>query len=274
LLTQNEAYAGIATSVFWPIILKALASQAAFEQDHVTPCNVTRGIGEKYFCDVSLFGWWIDTSSIVLYAQSLSVFLQFIVFVSLGSLADHGSRRKSYMINFTYLTAFIGVLILAVVSPSLWWLAYFIYILANVAYGASHVFNYAWVPTLTHYQENVIKARQDPDVGDEEYYKIQDQEANIISSNGFYYGYFSSFGQMLVFITVAIFLKAEWLGLTSTYPLQICIAAICFIMFFVTYRYTARLMKTRPGPPIPEGMNYITFSILNRIFLFTKCGIP
>ena len=136
--------------------------------------------------------------------------------------------------------------------------------MSNIVFGASHVFNYAWIPILTRYSSKVIEARQDPLVNDEEYYKVSDTIGNEISTKGLFYGYISSLVQIIVAVGFAYFVKASSIGLTSTYPLQICIAAICMFMFLVTTAYTAKMVKSRPGPPMPAGSNFVFQSYSNR----------
>jgi MFS-type transporter involved in bile tolerance (Atg22 family) len=244
---SHEAYAGIATAVFWPIILSELSSQEAFERtNHLIKCDTSKA----FVCDVQIFGGFIGTSSLVLIAGSLSVFLQFLVFISLGSLGDHGRRRKQYMVGFATLTGIIGMCSLFITSSKLWWLAYIISGLATITFGTSFVFNYAWLPVLTRYSAEVIKAREDPDVGDEEYYLVTEKVGNHLSTRSFFYGYMASLAQIIIAIAFAQFVPskkiAELVGyeeLSSTYNLQVCIAAICAFMVFVVLFYTNRLMK-------------------------------
>ena len=67
-------------------------------------------------------------------------FAQAVVFISTGAIADHGSYRKLGLM----ITAIVGSLaVMAWIvtgTGALWWLAGCLYILANVAHGASIVF--------------------------------------------------------------------------------------------------------------------------------------
>jgi UMF1 family MFS transporter len=247
---------------FLPIVLKDLAANSAVERTNRSMKCDTSG---TYYCDVQLFGMYIDTSSLVLYATSISVLCQFILFASLGSLADFGSHRKQFMIGFGMFSAILGFGFSFVVNSSLWWLAYLLYILSNIVYGASFVFYYAWVPVLTRAHPDVLKADADPDVSDEEYYSISDRIANDISSKGFYWGYITAVIQLIlasafVVFTGAFFVQREFL---FVYPMQISISVLCVWQFVILLTHTNRLMKTRPGPPLPEGTNYFAFSLRN-----------
>jgi UMF1 family MFS transporter len=259
-----EAYAGLAIAAFLPIVLKDLAANSAVERsDRSVKCN-TSG---TYFCDVEVFGMYIDTSALVLYSTAISVFFQFILFTCLSSMADFGGHRKRFMLAFGVLTSIFGFGFIFVINSSLWWLAYLLYILSNIVYGASFVFYYAWVPVLTRAHPEVLKADADPDVSDDEFYKISDEVANRISSTGFYWGYVSSVTQLIigaaiVFLTTSFFVEK---GFLPVYPMQIAVAFVSVVQFALLFIYTNRLMKTRPGPPLPEGTNYIAFSIRNLV---------
>ena len=217
----------------------------------------------KYVCEIPVFGNYIDTSSLVLLAQSFSVLVQFFLFIALGSLADYGNHRKSMMILLTNATALIGICVLFVIDSSVWYLAFIIYVLSNIAFGASHVFNYAWIPILTRYSQEVVDARDDPLVSDEEYFVVSDKVGNEISTKGLFYGYISSLVQIIIAVVFAYFVKAKMIGLTSTYPLQICIAAICAFMFLMTTFYTSKMVKSRPGPPMNPNTNFALQSYKN-----------
>jgi UMF1 family MFS transporter len=247
---------------FLPIVLKDLAANSAVDRVNRSVKCDTSG---PYVCDVQLFGMYIDTSAIVLYATSISVVCQFILFACLSSLADFGTHRKQFMIGFGMFSAILGFGFSFVVNSSLWWLAYLLFITANIVYGASFVFYYAWVPVLTRWHPDVLKADADPDVSDEEYYAISDRIANDISSEGFYWGYVTAVIQLIlaagfVFATGAFFVQR---GFLFVYPMQISISVVCVWQFVILLTHTNRLMKTRPGPPLPEGANYIGFSLHN-----------
>ena len=253
-----EGYAGVAIAVFYPFLLKKLTAENAFERDdHSIKCGA---VGE-YQCDVKILNSYIDTSSLVLFATSLSVLMQFFLFITLGSLADHGSKRKQFMMFFGYLTAIIGLLITLVVDDSLYWLAYIIYVISNVTFGASWVFNYAWVPVLSRYSSDVIKARNDPNVDEIEYHKISDYRSNVISHNGFFYGYVSATIQLVMGSAFAIIVPASMIKLSSTYNIQIVVAATSLFQIIVLFFGVQFSVQPRPGPKLPKGTNFLSFSL-------------
>lgn len=83
----------VALALFGPLILEAVAAQNAYQLDLKTPCPVASLTG--YQCVVRIYGMWIDTASIPLFVNSVSVLLQALLFVSLSSLADHGRNLSS-----------------------------------------------------------------------------------------------------------------------------------------------------------------------------------
>jgi UMF1 family MFS transporter len=273
----TEGYSAMALAVFFPLILKTLTAEVAFERnDHSIPCDTS----SEVHCDALFFGRYIDTSSAVLYSTSISVLLQFLLFTTLGilvlklgSLADYGPRRLQFMIGFSVVTAIVGGLISAVVDESLYLVAYLIYIVSNTTFGASFVFLYAWIPVLTKASKEVIEADNDPCVSDDEFYVISDRVANTISSRSFFVGYIAAVCQLIVSAGIVVLAGdgTKW-GLPKTYPMQICITAICIWQLIIIFSYTKRLMKPRPGPLLPKGENYFTFSLKNCKLLSNSSG--
>jgi UMF1 family MFS transporter len=259
-----EGFSAMVVSVFFPLILQSLAAEQAFDaNDHSVKCNP---VGD-YKCNVKLFGIYISTTSLVLYATSISVLIQFILFTTLGSLADYGPRRLQYMLSFGILTAMTGFCILFIVDSTLYLGAFLIYILSNTFFGASFVFLYSMVPVLTRGSPDVLAAAKDPNVSDEEYYHISDRVGNEISSKGFFYGYITAVVQLILSSAFVIYAeKMNNFGFGSVYPMQIAIAGVCLWEIFIICIFTSRLMKPRPGPPLPPGENYVSFSLKNRKF--------
>ncbi|KAJ3254079.1 Autophagy protein 22 [Boothiomyces macroporosus] len=240
-----EGYSALATAVFFPLILNSLAEYNAYQNsDHTKPCNVSNTDP----CDVQIGSHYYDTSSLVFYATSISVLCQFFLFVSLGSLADHGSHRKTFLIMFGVATSVIGLCILLVTKNSLWWLAFIIYMLSNTTYGAAYVFYYAWVPILTRFDQKVIDSEQDEKLTNEEKYTISDMVSNEISGKGFFYSYVTAVCELIVAAGIAMYLgSGENYGLTAAYPLQIGVALASIWQLVILLAYTNRHLKARPG---------------------------
>lgn len=99
-----------------------------------------------------------------------------------------------------------------------------------------------------------------------EFFAVSDRVGNEISSKAFFYGYIAAVCELIVAAAFVVYAKSKNnFGLSETYPMQISIAAICVWQLLIILRYTRPLMKTRPGPPLPAGENYFSFSIKNLI---------
>ena len=184
----------------------------------------------------------------------------------LGSLADFGHRRLSFMILFGTLTAITGFCIVFVIDASMYWIGFIIYIISNTFFGASFVFLFAWIPVLTQSSPEVIAADADPDVADEEFYQVSDRVGNEISSKGFFYGYIAAVAELILASGFVLYAQSESVnnfGYEDYYPMQIAVGAICVWQLLIIFGFTNRLMKSRPGPDLPANENYLTFSIKN-----------
>ncbi|KAJ3271808.1 Autophagy protein 22 [Terramyces sp. JEL0728] len=237
-----------------------MAAHSAYDVNH-QPCNITG----SYKCTIDIFFISVDTSSAVFFASSISVLFQFILFICLGSVADYGEYRKKFMMGFGYLSAVVGLGMLLIVDSKLFKTAILIYILGSVFHGASYVFFYSYVPILTRFHPKVIEKKNT-----QEYYKVMDKIGNDISSAGFMYAYFASVFELVVAsIIVFVLGNGEDYGLPDVYPLQIGIAFACIWQVVVMVKYTEPNLKSRAGPPLPPGENFVVYSIKNCWFVFS-----
>ncbi|KAI8901890.1 autophagy-related protein 22-like protein [Globomyces pollinis-pini] len=255
-----EGFSAMAVSVFFPLILQSLAANEAFKSDnHKIKCNTT----DAYKCDVNIGGKYIDTSALVLYATTISVFIQFILFSILGSVADYGPNRKKFLMFFGVSTGLVGFCMIFVVNTSMYLMAFLIYIVSNTFFGASFVFYYAWVPILARYSPEVLEAEtKSTDLAEK--HLVSERVSNEISSKGFFYGYMTGVAQIILSSVFVLYIGSgtAW-NLPEVYPMQMCVAAVCVWEVAVLLGFTGRHLKSRPGPPLPAGKNYIVFSIQN-----------
>ncbi|RIA91062.1 vacuole effluxer Atg22 like-domain-containing protein [Glomus cerebriforme] len=89
-------------ALFIPVVLENLATKAGYELDHVTPCNTTVA---NYKCVVKFGNGYADTKSYSFYMVALSILLQCILLISSSSLADHGDKRKNFLLFYSYIGA-------------------------------------------------------------------------------------------------------------------------------------------------------------------------
>eukprot|EP00842_Homolaphlyctis_polyrhiza_P006335 jgi/Hompol1/6702/HPOL_000304-RA len=146
------------------------------------------------------------------------------------------------------------------VLPDMLWLATLIFMISSITYSTSYVFFYAWVPILTRYHPDTIKAREDG-LEHQEYYAVSDRVGNSISSQGFLWGYVAAVIQLIIGAGIALAMgSGAKYGLPSVYPLQVGVAVSCVwtLAFLPT---TIKWLKPRPGAPLPEGENFALFSL-------------
>ncbi len=103
---------------------------------------------------------------------------------------------------------------------------------------------------------------------------VSERVANTISSKGFGYGYLAAVILLFVGGGIAIGMgDGRRFGLTPTYGLQVGIA-VTSLWFIVFLYFTAHYMKSRPGPPLPRGENYLLFSFKKGRWwwcVYTRC---
>ncbi|KAH7886587.1 autophagy-related protein 22-like protein [Phlebopus sp. FC_14] len=164
----SEVFVVVSLTLFLPICLEQFARDNGFLQpDRVEPCSfsVDDGVSStEARCAVKI-GWlWIDTASFSLYVYSISVAMQALTVISIGSIADRPAMRKPLLLTFGLIGAFSAILFLLLPSSSpLWILSAFLAICANVGFGASVVAMNAYLPSLASASPEVVKARIDLD---------------------------------------------------------------------------------------------------------------
>lgn len=129
-----------------PTILQYLAYRNGFDpttgsscdlQDTLKPCNVRWGNGS------------IPVSSMMLYVQSIAFLSQFVLFTSLGSLADYGRWNRIILLATTVIGCASQILPIALIhDDGHWQIMMAIFIVALISYGASLVFYAAAFPNL------------------------------------------------------------------------------------------------------------------------------
>ncbi|KAG0306723.1 Autophagy protein 22 [Dissophora globulifera] len=174
----------------------------------------------------------------------------------MGALADHGTRRKTFLMTFSFIGSIATILFAAVRTYSLFWLAGVLTIISNVAFGAGYVLYYAFIPTLTRDHAEVIQVRKSVQSGTEtwaEYQLAKDRISNSLSSHSMALGYGA--GVVLLVIAAGIALA---MGQT-TYSLQLGIALSGLWWFCVSF-FTLKFLPPQPGAPLDGNVNLFLFS--------------
>ncbi|KAF8434287.1 autophagy-type protein 22 [Boletus edulis BED1] len=162
----SEVFVVVSLTLFLPICLEQFARDNGFlDPDHIKPCMSAPGedtASTETRCSVKI-GWlWIDSASFSLYVYSISVALQALTVISMGSIADRPTTRKPLLLSFALVGASAAILFLFLSSSSpLWILSAVFAICANVGFGASVVAMNAYLPSLARESPEVIKAQKD-----------------------------------------------------------------------------------------------------------------
>ncbi|KAF9385482.1 Autophagy protein 22, partial [Podila verticillata] len=251
-----EPYSVVVISALAPIVLEALASGYGRQtHDRSLPCDTKV---TDYKCEVLVGSLWLDTASFSLYCISVSVFLQAFVFISMGALADHGTRRKTFLMTFSFIGSISTILFASITSTAynLFWFAGVLVIISNVAFGASWVLYYAFIPTITRDHPEVVEVRQNVSRGLEswtDYQFVRDRVSNSLSSHSMAVGYGAGVSLLIVAAGIAVAMGQ------TTYSLQLGIALTGVWWFCVSF-FTLKYMPAQPGTPLRGNANLFLYS--------------
>ncbi|RXK38176.1 hypothetical protein M231_04550 [Tremella mesenterica] len=152
--------------------------------DYITPCTLVDRPALETACKARILGIMVDTASFSMYVKSISVFIQALCIISVGSLADSPFWRKRLLVIFA-LTGSISAILLFLFpsspNPSLPILAALLNILGSVTYSTTLVCSNAFLPSLAR-EDPVVRAAfkslqsSDPSLPLE----TDDEEGNII----------------------------------------------------------------------------------------------
>ncbi|UOE21549.1 MFS transporter [Thermobifida halotolerans] len=173
------------------------------------------GAGDR----ISVLGWMITPASLYPYATSLSVLLQLVLLPALGAIADSSGRKRELLGVTAYLGAF-ATMGLYFVHGDRYLLGAGLFVLANVAFGASIVVANSFLP----------------DIADED-------ERDAVSSRGWAMGYLG--GALLLTLNLALFLGHERLGLEEGHAVRICMVSAGVWWAVFTVIPLARLRNRR-----------------------------
>ncbi len=211
----NSAFSTTVGTVFLAPYILSLASEAG-----------------KAFADgyPRLWGIPVAPASFFSYCVSISVLMQVLFLPILGAIADYSHVRKLMMRIFATAGALFTVMLFAV-SGDLWWLGGLLFILANLAFGASIVFYNAYLPDIA-----------------------SSDQRDRVSSFGWAMGYLGD--GLLLALNLAFYTLHGKLGVPTDLAIRINLASagLWWLLFsFITW---ARLRPRRARRPLPEGETY------------------
>ncbi len=289
-----EPVSVVAMVLLIPLLLQQLALKAGhLPGDLSAACTAANSAVCVVF---SLFGgaWDVTPSAFAYYVIAMSVAAQAVTFVSVGALADYGRLRKFLLTGCTWL----GVACLAgmlMVRDERWLgVAGLLTVTLSMFYGTASVFYNAYLPLLvqshpkylallaeavgaedqdkngeangvgTNQTGHVSGANQTGQANDinqagptnrsaKKIAKKKEKLGSFISTVGMAAGY--SAGVLMVCGMIGYFAMFGSEGMA----LQVCIAA-CGGWWLVWSVFPLIALKFRPGPPLPPGSNYLSFS--------------
>ena len=180
----NSAYQTTVVAVFLGPYLTAVAKHAAGCGEG--PCQRTLSLG---------FGVEVAAGSYFSYVLALSIVVQVVVLPVTGAIADRSGRKKQILALFAY-TGALATMGMYLVEGDRYLLGGALYLVANMAFGASVVVYNAFLPEIAT-----------PD------------ERDAASSRGWALGYLG--GGLLLLANLALFTVHERLGLTEGHAVRI-----------------------------------------------------
>ncbi len=205
----NSVFSTTVITVFLAPYLTSIAEDAADAHGRIHPLGISVPPG-------SFFG----------YVLSVSVVLQVFVLPVTGAIADRTGHKRQLLAGL----AAVGsgcTLLLYFVADQRYMLGAGLFVLANLAFGASVVVYYSWLPDLA-----------DPDDRDK------------VSSRGWAYGYLG--GAVLLALNLVLFLAHNSLGVSEGDAVRICLASagVWWGGFTVL---TVSLLRTRRPRAVVDG---------------------
>ena len=181
-----------------------------------------------------IFGYGAEPAAIFPFCVSLSVILQVIFLPLLGTIADYTHLKKRMMMLFAYLGA-AATLLLFFIQGDLVVLGAFLFIVANLSFGAAIVFYNAFLPDIAS-----------PD------------QRDAVSSRGFALGYLGGGLLLLLNLILVNMMGDENLGLAVR--ISLASAGIWWLAFTVLFPQR-RLLQRAPARHLPAGENIFNHGI-------------
>jgi MFS transporter, UMF1 family len=188
----------------------------------------------------------VTAKSLFPYATSLSVFLQVFLLPILGAVADYSHLKKHLMALFCYIGV-VATCLFFFISGDLYLLGAFLFIIANLSFGASIVLYNAYLPDI-----------------------CTEDRTDKVSSRGFAWGYFG--GGVLLALNLALVQFAPRLGLSTGLAVRLSLlSAGLWWGGFALITFT-RLRTRAPARSLPPGTNRLTIGFTELLGTFRQLG--
>jgi MFS transporter, UMF1 family len=179
-----------------------------------------------------LGGLAIAPDSFVPYCVSISVVLQVLFLPILGAVADYSHARKPMMQAFASFGAVMTILMFFVTGP-VWWLGGLLFILANLAFGASIVLYNSYLPDIA-----------------------SEDQRDRVSSYGWAMGYLGD--GILLLLNLILFTFRDRLGIPTDLAIRVNLASAGVWWLTFAYFTWARLRPRHAHRALPSGESYVS----------------
>ncbi|KAH8555581.1 autophagy-related protein 22-like protein [Umbelopsis sp. PMI_123] len=262
-------YNGVNNYSYVPAVIQNLATMDGWDPTNGAACDVQNG-GP---CVIQFGAGTLNVTSMVLFSQGISFFVQSILLPTIGALADYGSHGPKILLWITLISCAAQIGFLGFNSEGwTWWIALIVGIVVYVTYGASLVFYAAIFPRLSLNDPKVRTARREgmPPV---EYSALESITRN-------HYSTISTTWSNIGFLLISVILIGVFQGLANlwgtdvnslpNYSLSIA-SAVCGGFWLVCAIPWFFIEKKRPGVPLPSDQNYLTQGWVSTIKAFKEC---
>jgi UMF1 family MFS transporter len=177
---------------------------------------------------------------------SASVFLQVFLFPILGAIADYSHLKKRLMMAFCFFGA-LATCMLFLVQDGLYALGGFLFILANVSYGASVVLYNAFLPEI-----------------------CTEDWRDKVSSGGYAAGYLG--GGLLLVANLALVLRAPRLGISADLAVRLSLLSAGLWWGGFSLVTFSRLKVRAAARPRPPNRGYLRIALSELLVTLRELG--
>jgi UMF1 family MFS transporter len=219
----NSAYATTVAAVFLGPTLDAMAKQAACAQRGLqgAACEAAENVPLEFLGITLSYDSWFP------YVLGLSILVQIVVLPITGAVADRSRRKTQILALFAYVGA-VATMLMYFVADGRFLLGWVLYLIANMAFGASIVVYNAFLAEIST-----------PD------------ERDKVSAQGWALGYLG--GGLLLGANLALFGVHESLGLSAGHAARISLLSAGLWWALFTLIPLSRLRNRREAALLPPG---------------------
>jgi UMF1 family MFS transporter len=181
---------------------------------------------------IHLLNYPIRFDSYFTFLISASVLLQVTFLPILGALADYSHMRKQLMQFFAFLGS-ISTILMFFITPGGHWFAGLLFLVANVAFGASIVFYNSYLPSIA-----------------------SEDRRDAVSSYGWAMGYLG--GGLLLLLNLVLFLFGDKFGLDGAMVARISLASAGVWWLGFSLITFSRLQPRHAIRQLPAGESYFS----------------